>query len=938
MPLKKTILSLTYVLAACIAHARPADSLLVSVDPMYSRYQQAFQPINYQIPDAQYRKLRLSCYQQTDSSSKCLYDIEYERVLFEKGIHQLLLDFDKNSKINDVSYEFIALLKRFEFFPPGRYTTRLWMQQEGTGDTASYSFEWNIDSALAYRSGLRNDINSSFTKGSHKNSNAFVSKTASNVTNPAQLAKTRKLFERRIDKQKGITSVSCTYNNQASEALYYKGFFLGFYPVAEPNRLQKQIAGEEQRLGSNPSSFVNLNLPNAPSVNSRFKQFNNQQKKEDETTEGNIDLSGNFSTGQEPNSMQDNNFQEIRGDIHTEIKNIPVIIEGYYTTQDQHRKAKASYFRFRYDVDKYKKKLRGSVSSYKNSYEDTKAKGSSFNNIAQIAIAKLRQEKAILLDGLRRDYGITEPGLNASGCNMDQLLADSAGKKVAKIKADQADICNKYNRIISAEKKIAAYQHQVDQYNKQDYFDKELSYNKIKDIANNPNASNKQLASAAKYILPQSGPLAFMAGFTKIDGGILNSYESSYTMSGQTLKGGSIGYELNVVKVGLSAGKTEYISRDGNVDRYNTYLARLDFKKTYKQQFSLIYFGYTPTKQILDDPQFKKTDAYLPTFQQPVHILSLTHTGTITKDLSMESEGAVSYKNSANGDKISNDNAAYKTALEYQLPKINSNLKGEWEHVGKNFENNAMPYTKAATERYTLAGQTSLFKSFLLLGVQWNRVKQQSFSSSGYNTRWGFDLQTKSKQYPNIYLSYKPYSTFRKYDDTLAIAQRPVFGEVWIARATYQFKRGKAYHRFMLSYNSNKSTMDTLTYKSQTIQAGYIYTDKTYTISNTAGWMKQPLNSISGLSYHSSVFTGASAGFKLNQQLTANIGQDIAVASYGIQRYTATAGMAYSFMKLPFRLHIQARYSSLHIDETVPSRHIWYGQIGINWRFKTQAF
>ena len=74
----------------------------------------------------------------------------------------------------------------------------------------------------------------------------------------------------------------------------------------------------------------------------------------------------------------------------------------------------------------------------------------------------------------------------------------------------------------------------------------------------------------------------------------------------------------------------------------------------------------------------------------------------------------------------------------------------EWEHIGRLFENNSIPYIRAATERYTVAGKSDFFKKFLTVGIQYNFMKQSTFASTGKSRKWGFDVKTNSRRYPTI--------------------------------------------------------------------------------------------------------------------------------------------------------------------------------------------
>ncbi len=931
------ILILT-ILSIIKLHATTDSSFILSVSPLYAEYNTVYQPISYKAGNAVASYLKLSCFQNRGEDSICLYNIEFENISFNTGVYEFSLDLNKNTKVNSISYQFLDVIKKFEFFPPGEYTTYITLYNKDTHDSSIFSFVWDIDSTLAYNSEFRNDIDEALQEKTPVSVPVKLKKKPRSGLSIQDINTQTGYLSKKIDKRYHTTSVVARKDNITYNAYYSDEWFLGYYQLHTKDVRGNTLISEHERLSDRPQALVNSRLGGFTGLNTQLKSLNKRKSKQDaEDIDGNITLSSNFSTGQEPNSMQDNNFQEIRGRVGMELFNMPVVIEGYYTTQDNNRKAKASFIRIKYDVEKAKSKLNKSAYNYKNSYENIKAGTGSVTGEAKNEILKLaRLHTAVLMD-LQKDFNITPDMIASCGCDIDKLSSGLDDSTKKKLYIDKQNVQKKCQQANKSKQRIARLEKQLLQYRNQQYFDSTLSYSKLQKIGSGHEMSAKDLTKASKHFLPQSLTSSVLSGLTRLDIGILNDYESNYTMSGQTLKGGSVGYDLSGVKVTLSAGKTEYISREGNVDRYNTYLLRADLKPIRKQKISFLYYGYTPTKQIINDNSFFKSDAALPSFRQPVHIVSLLHSGTISKSLTIESEGAASYRNIANRALIGKDNWALKTGIIYNIPKTNAELKAEWEHVGKRFENNALPYTRAATERYTLSTHVILFESFLRVGVQYNMLKQETFSSTGYNTKWGFDIQTRSKRYPNIYLSYKPFSTFRRFDDTMAIAQRPVSGSVWIARTSYQIKRKYVNHRFSLSYNRNHSNMDTIRYESQTLQGGYTYTTKKEIINSNIGWLVQPVVAAKDPSGSMrSFFINASITRNMNDKLSLSLGQDIAIAPFGIQRTITSLGTAYSFAKLPVLLFIQTRYSQIRLNETVGHKEIWNVTLGVNYRFRAR--
>lgn len=100
-------------------------------------------------------------------------------------------------------------------------------------------------------------------------------------------------------------------------------------------------------------------------------------------------------------------------------------------------------------------------------------------------------------------------------------------------------------------------------------------------------------------------------------------------------------------------------------------------------------------------------------------------------------------------------------------------------------------------------------------------MHQEHTTSTGVNRKIGYEIKTLFKKYPKVAISFKPFTTFRNNFDTLAIAQAPLFGNVFTAKGNYTYKTPKGTHQMSLSINNNRSTVDTISYNSSVIQASY---------------------------------------------------------------------------------------------------------------------
>src|SRR5579872_1488785 len=138
----------------------------------------------------------------------------------------------------------------------------------------------------------------------------------------------------------------------------------------------------------------------------------------------------------------------------------------------------------------------------------------------------------------------------------------------------------------------------------------------------------KQMAKKGDALLPDGQAKGFIAGITNFDAGMFPKEESKYTMSGQQMKGVDCGYDLGICQAGVTLGKTEYVGRDGTLDKYTCYSERTTFKPIKKQKLSLIYYGYTADRKMTGDAFFNNANISAPGFFEPVNIISTKYDGT----------------------------------------------------------------------------------------------------------------------------------------------------------------------------------------------------------------------------------------------------------------------------------------------------------------------
>lgn len=867
---------------------------------------------------------------------------------------------------------FYQVMQKTGAVPPGSYKAFVLLRR-GDSLLSRNAIIYGVDSTLSLSSPVRKELSTALVP---EQKTGLVAKLFSSEveTINSTTATAAKAIERsrhqldRLMKARGLSPKIQKVGDKEYINLYYDDWFIGRYQTEAGKSISTQVASQQAQLAGGITATANTELEGYRSLLSQVNDLT-RQKQEDKELRGQIGVSGSWANGQPEYSTQDNNYYELRANLETEVMDIPVGIEGYYTTQDAHRTIKSSYVRVHYDAEKAKSELLKLMGGFKQQYSNTVAKGKGLEQVYGSYLANLKDNKGALLNNLKKETGLGATDGSLGSINSEALKAkiragleaklaaaakdtavllstaasklDSAGRAKALAARATADVARakqledsvehlyqkamqRYEQIQALEKKVAKYEGLLEQYKNTAYFDSALAYSKMGDLNNADAATYKQLAKRASGLLPEGKAKTFIAGLTSLDAGIFPKYVSKYTMAGQQLKGLDAGYDIGFAQVGLTVGKTEYAGRDGSLDKYTTYGARALFTPLKDQKVGLIYYGYTPSRAAIssDKDFYKNIDIALPTFRSPVHIVSATYEGTIAKNIHLDGEAATSYRNGDLHHKFSDgfdaDRLAWHLNGEGNIPKTTLALTGSYEHGGKDFQNSTLPVIITGTDLYKGGIKGELFRGFLTAGVEYNHMQQANFYSVGGNNRWGFDIATHSKQYPSLALSYKPFATFRSALDTLAVPQRPLTGAVWTGKANYQIKKsGGRVWRLTAVYNKSTSRTDSVSYASDLIQLNIIYTTKKWMGMLSGG--QSDLQS-SGLptdslnpAHVATTFGAGSASYSFSKGLNVSGGMDIGFAHYGLSKWGLNGGMSYRMVKVPLSIRLYGRYSAYRL-------------------------
>lgn len=954
--------------------------------PYFGEQKKLVQDVNYRSPLAQSGTLAFSCYlYRGEGDSIFVYGQKQVAVSLKAGVASLNIAFGPNDANSFVLSPFYDILHQCSLVPAGVYKTYLKVNLD-SGGSFTQVYRLVADSNISANSSLSRQVNNSLLPKSNSTLGSTALRTISSAVPAAKTLEQSAARLSRSLKRRGLTSQTEQHGKQLYIHLWHQDWYVGRYTLDATTSVTAQLGQQQKQIGGNLASLANNELEGYQSLFSQLREMT-KSSKEDKELQGELAMTGNFSNGQPEYSAQDNNFYELRGQATTEVADIPVSLEGYYTTQDRGRQVKASYIRVHYDAEAAKAKLMKLISGYRRQYEQTVSKGKGLEYVCSNYLASLQQSQDQLLYDIRKQAGLSANAAIQTDSLQAQISAalsnklqdtsaayqqlDSAGKlrkqqeRAAKIQDSALLLYNKamkqYEQAQQAAAQVEKYKGLFEQYQNTSYFDSALAYSKVQDLQNSEDLSYKQLAKSAAGFLPEGKVKSFVTGLTHLDAGIINKYSSKYTAAGQQLTGLDVGYDIGFAEIEAAVGKTEYAGRTGQLEKYTTYSASAGFKPAKGQKAKLVYYGYTPSKSMLqDDGFFKNADIALPSFRQPVHIVSASYEGQIAKAMQLEAEFATSFRNSSD-DKLRQafdaDRTAWHLHAEGQLPRTTLSIRGSYEHGGRQFQNSTLPLNIAGTDLYKLGIKGDFFRSFLTAGLEYNYMQQQNLYSTGGNSRWGFEIATHSKQYPSVSLSYKPFTTFRAFNDTLNIPQRPLQGAVWTGKASYQIRKAPGVsYRFSAVLNRSTSKADSLRYGADLIQLNGIYTDKEWMLMLSLGQsMLQTQQAGARVdSLHAAHvrtnFAMGSVSRQLSKSLGLSGGGDIGFAPFGLSKWGLQVGLNYRLKQTPLTARISTRYgayrleaysgtlgSDLNGSDSAPTmtwRPLLSGCIELIWQFK----
>lgn len=935
----KTNLVITFILFHFCAQTVTAQKVKIHADFLHCTSTGLGQEISFLTDGDTITSISVAIYQSRPETKDSVLVCQWSSINkdYKTGLTTIAIDYYSRDKFTSITPDFYAITKSFQLIPPGEYKTVV--NIHGKTEEYSNSFLFFVDSNLSRHSTIQEHIFKSL---------ATIARRHTLETSLANISADTKV-EQRIKHENGLLKAR----------FYYRNWFLGTYTLNEKQLLKTQLEAQSKLAKTQAKKLSPNNIDQTESLVSNFKTLTESEKQDRELT-GSLMLSSNFSNIQDPYSHLDRNYYELNANVQLPVCGIPIELDGYYTTQDLNRIVKASYIRFHYDAQKSKDKLKELIGSFNHQYEQSTSQTAVMSSFYKSTLKNLSNQQNELETDLKAKLFSLNKSMDMSvdtgaiyQMMLSRLLEDSSvagNKEILNRKRDSiTKECEKYKEkyreVKAVEQKVEKYTKLYEQFKTTNLFDSLKTYDKLHDLRDCENMSYKDLAKKAKELLPNGKYKQTLSGLTAFDVGMLNQYTSKYTMAGQQLKGLHAGYDMGFANTAISLGKTQYLGRDGSLDTYNCYDLSIESKPILKQKIILDYYGYTPSQKMIRKNQefFKDLDMSYPNFQNPGHVLSLSQEGQVGRMVHLTNSIASSIKKSEmeTNNYSQAQKIAYSIGAEADIFKTNVMLSFNYDHIGIGFENKTLPVAMTGTDRYQIKAKGMFFKNFLQAGIDYNRLLQLHSLSRSRQIRWGFDVKTKSKQYPNVELMYKPFSTVRTLSDTFLIPQRPILGSVWMLKGTYQYNHHHDWWRFSCTWNRSNSAQDTLSYANSTLQCMASYSSKKLSIVLNLGSMNTQSSDaqylLEGYRNHSYQI-GASLSLPVRERMQWSTSVSLSFNSMVVFNTGAQTSMTYSHKNLPISYRMSTMYSRFKLSEV----NTWQNRIGgtfsIIYNFKTNLY
>lgn len=904
--------------------------------------------------------LHIEVYKINQAFDSTLYKkTSIDNIIFDKGMNSINITKYSNKFFNRRDEVIFSCINNLA---PGAYTI---VCKTNNNTTPFYSF-WLIDSNLKTPSPLLEEMNAILKNVHtliHKDKKKLLSTLIQNIQSDNPNTATAPLLNELKQKYPFLHFALKHENSKLFLLINYDNDFLGQYPLDLTKMKESLLSSTFAPINSNLNALQKNTFSKYRTLYEQFKEKKAEEMKQD-GAKGHIQLDNYFSNDQEEYSPNKNAYSELSANSDIKILGIPLQINAYLTTQDINRSIRSSFIHVDYDLQSSKDGMDKMLQDFKNDYQNKKTELFSLNSVYSGSIDKIKKEKESLLSSLQNEMNLSD----LLQSNWDEILtnptlfdtskiiqtltqqleaqidSNSTSKafkgsievRKKQIKEKVAKMQKIIQRIRELEQLYRKYYTLIEQTRNTLDLDSAFIMQKINEQTGMEDYSYNSLLERGKKLLPKNDLTKYTKGLKGLQVGILNPYLSDYSIAGQNLKGAGLEYAFKNISFGFLGGQSQYISRDLNsLDAYNALALHSTYEINENQKIKLIYYTYAPGKKLLKNDFFKNYKNYQPELSKRIAIGNLIYEAQLFQNIGIQAEFANSDwtfmdKNIEVYSPFLN-NIAGKIRTDYDFNKIPIGFAAQVEHIGKNFRNETLPFIRRNFQTIKFETYADLFKGYIKTKIDFQQLIQNPGDSLFHkNIKWGFDIRTTSKRYPNILISYKPFTTFSSINDTFNVDQRALYGEVLLSKLSYQFKKNKHTHIFQALYNFNNSNMDSLPYKTSQVEASYSYLSKSFNGQIQMGKLKLP-DTYVATNNKENYFIRSQQQFQILQKTTIQMNEEIAWF-YNINRIGMQTTLSQKLKSKPIQIRCMLRYLN-YTNAEAQKKNVFGTMLGIAYDF-----
>lgn len=597
-----------------------------------------------------------------------------------------------------------------------------------------------------------------------------------------------------------------------ADSVYYGRYYISFKDLLDPKFLKQQINNYNSEIKEPLSNLI-----------SDFDQL------QVEELQGSIGI--NYEYQNQPDLYSTLNPQnlELYSNLSMPVMGVPININAFYTNQDKNRKIKSSYLNFSYDTEilkqKYLELLEIGTQYYTNRKNESLSLIDNFesklkndkvnietikNNIKQTLIDEISSGARYLNDSINKvaDSLVLIDDIDSIKMIYKQIKTnkDLVKSKIEELE-NKVQEYEKYKNIFDRNRKVLnidsiMYDDKI-KYLKEEALD-QLNFQQVKSRYNELLGIKNKFSSVTSLL-------------NNLKIGTFSNALSKYTNSGQYMNGVSLGFDIKQVKLDVSTGSVKKNDFNNNTKKINTYSLALSTNLNKNTDISLSVFSYGSSKNELDisnesiskDLISNYVKSKFNEYSKHQYIYSLMHTYA-AGNLRVQSQYAYSTNFHAKTNFI--DNSSFNVKAEYVLKTPSVLLGIDYEQIGGEFKNEVQDFLIKSSKLYKAYVATFFLKKKIKLNLSYNYLASDRSNSSLANQKLGVELATKFKSYPNISMSYKPYTTFRSLTDTFQIGQQQLVGSTTATRISYILKQQHHHYTISLNYTRNENKFDTILY------------------------------------------------------------------------------------------------------------------------------